>query len=108
MQITFEKLLTELEKPENEGQIKYLENLKNLEKIDAESLKQINESGGIFTKLFMKASFNETHMEAFIKLSECKNVEDILAYKQTEYFEKIKNIKTGYPMEMGMEFLKYL
>ena len=107
MNITFEQVLTELEKPENEGQIKYLENLKNLEKIDAESLKQINESGGIFTKLFVRESFfNQTHIEAFIKLSECKNVEDIRAYKQTEYFAKIKNVKTGYPIDN--EFLKYL
>ena len=103
MNITFEQLLNELEKPENEEKIKYLANLKNLEHV--ENVKQLRGLGGIVARVVLH--FTKKHMDAFMILAECKSVADIAEFKQTKHFEKIKNAETGYDIEL-LEHLKEL
>jgi len=87
MNTTVGQLLTELEKPENEGEIKHLVHLKNLHNL--EGLKQMRGIGGLFSKFVLK--FTKKHLDAFVALSECKTTADITAFKQTEHFDKIKS-----------------
>ena len=103
MNITFEQLLNELEKPENENQIKYLANLKNLEHV--ENVKQLRGLGGVVARVVLL--FTKKHMDAFMVLAECKNSVDIVEFKKTKHFEKIKNVETGYDIEL-LEHLKEL
>ena len=85
------QLITELEKPENAGEIKHLTHLKNLGNLD--ELKQMKGIGGFITKIVL--SFTRKHMDAFMALSECETTADITAFKQTAYFDKIKNATLG-------------
>lgn len=105
MDITFEQLLNELEKLENADYIKYLANLKNLGHI--ENLKKLSGFSGFITRFILNVTLTPKHMDAFIALSECENAADIVAFKQTKHFEKIRNYKTGYSPQM-LEYLKEL
>jgi len=96
MGMTVEQLLNELEKPENQGEIKRLVHLKNLDSL--EELKQMRGVGGLFSKLIL--SFTKKHMDAFIALSECENAADIAAFKQTKHFDKIRSSEVGEGMEL--------
>ena len=89
MGMTVGQLLTELEKPENAHDIKHLVHLKHLHNLDA--LKE--KPGGLLTRIVL--AFIRKHMDAFIALSECANVEDIAAFKQTKHYDKIKNATVG-------------
>jgi len=91
MGMTVAQLLNELEKPENEGEIKHLAHLKNLANLD--ELKQMRGIGGLFSKLVM--TFTKKHMEAFMMLSECESTADIAAFKQTKHFDRIKSSEVG-------------
>ena len=89
--------MNNLEKPENEEQIKYLANLENLKYI--ENIEDIGGWAGALTKFVMQ--FTKKHMDAFMALSECKNAADIAEFKKTKHYEKIKNseVGTGYNFE---------
>ena len=91
MGMTVEQLLNQLEKPENQDEIKHLDHLKNLNSL--EELKQMRGVGGLFSKLIL--SFTKKHTDAFIALSECENAADIAAFKQTRHFDKIKTSIIG-------------
>jgi len=89
--MTVGQLLNELEKPENEGEIKHLVHLKNLSNL--EELADVGGAKGLMTKLII--AFTKKHMEAFLALSECKTAADIAAFKQTPHFNKIKSAEVG-------------
>jgi len=91
MAMTVGQLLTELEKPENEGEIKHLAHLKNLHNLEA--LKHKRGVGGLFSRMIL--SFTRKHMAAFVALSECETTADITAFKQTAHFDKIKSSEVG-------------
>jgi len=91
MKQTGADLLDWLEKPENEDQIKHLAHLENLKHI--EEVKQMKGFSGIFTRFILR--FANKHMEALTALSKCKSPADIAAFKQTKYYNKIKNIEMG-------------
>jgi len=97
MEITVGKLLDELEKPENEGEIQHLVHLKNLSNL--EGLKEMRGIGGFFSRLALSAS--KKHIDAFMALSECKTTADIAAFKQTEHYDKIKNATTSGDMDLS-------
>ncbi|MCL2204500.1 MAG: hypothetical protein FWB88_11250 [Defluviitaleaceae bacterium] len=96
MGTTVEQILNELERPENEGEIKHLVHLKNLHNLD--ELKQIRGFGGFVSRMVL--SFTRKHMEAFMALSECKTAADITAFKQTKHFQKIKSAQVGGDMDL--------
>jgi len=91
MSTTVGQLLSELEKPENESEIKHLVHLKNLDNL--EGLKQKSGIGGLFTRVILR--FAKKHMEAFMVLSKCQTITDIIAFKQTEHYEKIRSTEVG-------------
>lgn len=95
MKITFKRILDYLEKPENEDQIKHLANLKNFKHL--EKLKQISGCGDIFVRGILGLTKNK--INAFMVLSECKKTVDIVEFKKTKHFKKIRNCKTGYAPE---------
>ena len=96
MGMTIGQILSELEKPENESEIKHLAHLKNLSNL--EGLKQKTGSGGIFSRLILR--FIQKHMDAFIALSECKTNADITAFKETNHYKKIKSTQVGEGMAL--------
>jgi len=96
MGMTVEHLLTELQKPENESEIKHLAHLKNLTNLD--ELKEKRGIGGFFSRIML--SFMRKHMEAFVALSECETAEDIAAFKQTAHFDKIKSSTVGEDLDL--------
>jgi len=87
MKQTFAELLDWLEKPENEEQIQHLVHLDNLKHV--EEVKQIKGFSGIFARFILRIT--RKHMEALTELSKCKSPADIAAFKQTKYYDKIKN-----------------
>ena len=91
MKQTIAELLNWLEKPENEGQIKHLAHLENLKHV--EEVKQLTGFGGLIARLVLR--FTNKHMEALMVLSKCESPADIAAFKQTKYFETIKNVEVG-------------
>ncbi|MCL2360792.1 MAG: hypothetical protein FWC73_03130 [Defluviitaleaceae bacterium] len=97
MGTTVGQLLTELEKPENEDQIKHLAHLENLSNLD--ELKQMRGVGGLFSKLILR--FTKKHMEAFVALSKCKTTADVTAFKQTQYYDKIKSSEVGKNIDLS-------
>jgi len=96
MAMTVKNLLDELEKPENEGEIKHLAHLKNLDNL--EELKEMGGVGGLFSKLILR--FTKGHVDAFIALSECENAADIAAFRQTKHYSKIKSSTVGGNIEL--------
>jgi len=96
MSMTVGQILTELEKPENESEIQHLAHLKNLNNL--EELKQKKGAGGVFTRLILR--FMQKHMDAFVALSECKTTADITAFKETNYYKKIKSTQVGEGMDL--------
>ena len=103
MKRTVEELLNHLEKPENEDQIKHLANLKNLEHV--ENVKQMGGVPGAIAKFALR--FAQGHMDAFMALAECKTTADFTAFKQTKYYQKIKNSEAGLDLD-NFEELKEL
>ena len=91
MGMTVGQLLNELEKPENEGEIRHLVHLKNLSNL--EELTEAGGTRGLMSKLML--AFAKKHMDAFIALAECKTAADIAAFKQTPHFDKIKSTEVG-------------
>lgn len=89
MGMTVGQLLTELEKPQNAHEIKHLAHLKHLHNLDARKEKP----GSLLTRIIL--AFVRKHMDAFIALSKCETVEDIVAFKQTKHYDKIKNASVG-------------
>lgn len=87
MSVTVAQILNELEKPENEGQIKHLVHLKNLSNLD--DLRQIKGIGGLFSKFILTVT--SKHMDALIALSECKTTADITEFKQSKHYKKVKS-----------------
>ena len=96
MGMTVEQLLYELEKPENESEIKHLANLKHLDNL--KELDHMKGVGGIFARFI--ASLASKHTNAFIALAECKDAADIVAFKQTSHYAKIKSSEVGSTFEM--------
>ena len=96
MAYTVGELLNELEKPENEGEIKHLAHFKNLSKLD--EMKNIP-----FIGFLMKGvlSLVNKHMEAFMVLSECKTTADITAFKQSKHYKKVKNSTIGEDLDLS-------
>ena len=97
MGTTVGQLLTELEKPENEGELKHLAHLKNLSNL--QDLKQMKGVGGLFSRLVLR--FTKKHMDAFMALSECKTTADITAFKQTRHYDKIKSSEVGENIDLS-------
>ena len=100
---TVEELLTHLEKPENEDQIKHLANFKNLEHV--ENVKQMGGVPGAIAKFALR--FAQGHMDAFIAMAECKTAADIAEFKQTKHYKKIRNKEAGLNLD-NLEELKEL
>ena len=96
MGMTVGQILNELEKPENEGEIKHLAHLKNLGNL--ENLKQKKGAGGVFSRLIFR--FVQKHMDALVALSECKTTADITAFKETNYYKKIKSTQVGEGLDL--------
>ncbi|MCL2407362.1 MAG: hypothetical protein FWC95_05480 [Defluviitaleaceae bacterium] len=94
--ITVMELVGLLEIPDNEEQIKRLEELSELRKLD--ELKQMRGLGGLFARFIMK--FTNKHQEGLIALSECRTTYDIVAFKQTQHYNNIKNAR----VEMSWDF----
>jgi len=95
MGMTVGQLLTELEKPENAHNIQHLTHLKHLHNLDA--LKE--KPGGLFSRIIL--ALVRKHMDAFIALAECQTTEDIAAFKQTKYYDKIKNTNVGEDIDLS-------
>ena len=75
-----------LEKPENEHEIKYLENLKYIE--------NVKELPGFIGKIAkLTVGFASKHVDAIMALSECKNAEDLAAFKDSQHYKKLDNGK---------------
>ena len=88
---TIGEILDYLEKPENEGEIQHLVHLKHIKNV--EGLKSIGGFTGIISGFALR--FAKKHMDAFMLLSECISTDDITAFKQTQYYKKIKNTEVG-------------
>jgi len=84
-----------LEKPENEHEIKYLENLKYIENV-----KELPGFVGKISKLAM--SFASKHVDAIMALSECKNVEDLTTFKDSRHYKKLENGKVNI-IDLGID-----
>jgi len=87
MNRTIGELLDWLELPENEGQIKHLENFQHLKYV--EETKKIRGLGGLIAKFALHLA--RKHIDAFMALAECKTPADIAAFKKTAHFDKIKD-----------------
>jgi len=97
MGVTLEQILNELEKPENEGEIRHLVHLKHLVNLD--ELKQMKGVTGFFTKIGLGLA--KKHMDALIILSNCKTSADITAFKQTEHYKKAKSVDLGDKIDLN-------
>lgn len=97
MKTTVSKLLTELEKPENERQIERLEQFKAIDNGLLE-LDNLN----IIARFFAKSMvfLIRKRLDAFRALSECKNVADITAFKQSTHYDKIKSSEVSVNFEI--------
>jgi len=93
MNNTVSDMLNWLEQSENEDQIKHLAYLENLKYVEGME-EQIRGVGS--------THFTKSHMGAFIELAKCASKADIAAFRQTEYFEIIKNAE----MEDGWQNLE--
>jgi len=103
MNKTVAELLDYLQMPENEGQIQHLIHLKNLEHVD--EIRNIRGFGGGIARFVLR--FTRKHFEALSILAECKTPADIVAFKQTKHFQRIRNTQIGDGWE-NLEELKEL
>jgi len=96
MNHTIAELLDWLELPENDGQIQHLVHFKNIEHLGA--LKNMRGFGGIISRIVMHVVRN--HIGAFMALAECQSVADIAAFKNSEHFNKIKDVQADWGTDL--------
>ena len=92
MEMTIANLLSQLEKPENNGMIGRLAGLKQMA--------NAGQGGGGMIKGFIMR-FAKGRINGLTALSECKTPEDIAEFRQTGHFNKIKNVVVNASQFLG-------
>ena len=96
MEMTIANLLSQLERPENNGMIGRLAELKQIANIGQGGGGGI---GGMIKGFIMR--FAKSRINGLTALSECKTVEDIAEFRQTSHFNKIKNVVVNASQFLG-------